>query len=104
VDLKAYDIGNLLLHVKEIEAPQSLTAADITCIQILLDLILASAKLYGGSIMALVHILIDILDSLERGNRLHIDMAPVLPQKIGRVADNPLVIDIDILCPYLDLM
>jgi hypothetical protein len=29
--------------------------------------------------MALVHILVDVLYSLDRGNGLHIDMAPVLP-------------------------
>jgi hypothetical protein len=62
--------------------PQSFTAADITCIQILLDLISASAKLHSGAIMALVHIFVDVLDSLDRSNRLHIDMAPVLPDKI----------------------
>jgi len=65
VNLKAYNIGNLLLHMKEIEAPQSLTATNIACIQILLDLILAPAKLHGSPVMALIDILVDVFDSLD---------------------------------------
>jgi hypothetical protein len=45
-------------------------------------------------IMALIHILVDVLNCLDRGNRLHIDMAPVLPDKIWRMIDHPLVIDL----------
>jgi hypothetical protein len=68
MNLKADNIGNLLLHMEEIETPQSLTAANIACIQILLDLILAPAKLHGSPVMALVYIFIDILDCFDRGN------------------------------------
>jgi hypothetical protein len=45
-------------------------------------------------IMALVHILIDVLDSLDRSNRLHIDMAPIPPDEIWGVADDPLIVDL----------
>jgi len=68
MNLEAHNIGNLLLHMKEIETPQSLTAANIACIQILPDLILAPAKLHGSPVMALVYIFIDIFDSFDRGN------------------------------------
>src|SRR5260221_12431066 len=44
MDLKADNIGNMLLHLKKIEVPQSLTATDVARIQILPNLILASAK------------------------------------------------------------
>jgi len=104
VDLKAYDIGELLLHRKEVEVPHSFTAANIACIQVLLHLILAPAKLHGSAIMPLVHILVDVLDCLDRCNRLHIDMAPILPEKIGRVAHHPLVIDSDIMPSHLELV
>src|SRR6266850_3899137 len=49
-------------------------------------------------IMALVHIFVDVLDSLDRSNRLHIDMAPVLPDKIWGVANHPLIVNL----PALD--
>jgi len=49
--------------------------------------------------MALVHILVDVLDCLDRSNRLHIDMAPVLPDKIWGVTDHPLVVDLP--SPYV---
>jgi hypothetical protein len=65
MDLKAHNIRDLLLHRKEVEAPQSFTATDIACIKVLLHLILALAKLHSGSIMPLVDILVDILDGLD---------------------------------------
>jgi hypothetical protein len=45
MDLKVNHIRDLLLHIKHIESPESLTAADVTCIQILLYLIPTSVKL-----------------------------------------------------------
>jgi hypothetical protein len=82
MDLKANHIRDLLLHIKHIELPESLIATDVACIQVLLYLITTSAKLHGGVVMALIHILVDVLDCLDRSNRLDIDMAPVLPDKI----------------------
>jgi hypothetical protein len=49
--------------------------------------------------MALIHILVNVLDSLDRSNILHIDMAPIPPDEIWGVADNPLVVDL----PFLNL-
>jgi hypothetical protein len=82
VNLKVNNGRVMLLHGKHIQAPMSFTAADIVRIQILLDLISASAKLHGDPIMALVHILVDVLDGLDRCNRLHINVAPILPDQI----------------------
>jgi hypothetical protein len=65
MDLKAQNTGQMILDLKEIKAPVCLTAADIACIQVVLDLIMSSAKLHGGAIMALVDILVDILDSFN---------------------------------------
>ena len=84
----------MLLHIKEIQAPKSLTAAHIACIQILLDLIIAGAKLHSGVVMALVHILVDVLDSLDRCNRLYIDVTAILPDEIPGVADNPSIVNL----------
>jgi hypothetical protein len=44
--------------------------------------------------MALVHIFVNVLNSLDRSNRLHIDMAPILPDEIWRVANHPLIVDL----------
>ena len=68
VNLKANDRGIVLLHVKEIETPMSLTASDIACIQILLGLIIAGVKLHSDAVMALIHILVNVFDCLNRGN------------------------------------
>jgi hypothetical protein len=83
INLKAHNSRNMLLHVKEVEAPYSFIAANIAHIQVKLDLIYASAKLHSGPIMPLVYILIYVLHCLYRGNRLHINVASILPDKIG---------------------
>ena len=44
--------------------------------------------------MALVHIFVNVPDSLDRGKRLHIDMAPILPDEIWRVANHSLIVDL----------
>ena len=62
---------------------------------VLLDLILAGAKLHGGAVMALVHILVDVLDCFDRGNGLNIDVAAVLPDEIPGVADNPAIVNLE---------
>jgi hypothetical protein len=89
---KTQDTGFMILNFKEVKALVCLTAANIACIQVKLDLILGSAKLHGGTIIALVDILVDVLDSLDRGNRLHINMAPILPDKILAVTANPSIV------------
>ena len=72
----------------------SLTTADVACIQILLDFISTGSKLHGGPIMAFVHILVDVLDGLNGGNGLHIDVTAISPDEVLGVADNPLVGDL----------
>jgi hypothetical protein len=89
---KANNGGDMLLHGKHIEAPMSLTAANIAHIQILLDLITACAKLHGDPIMALVHIPVDVPDGLDRCNRLHIDMAPILLDRVLGVTHHPSIV------------
>src|ERR1700679_209979 len=92
MDCKAQDTGLIVLHLKEVKPPVCLTAANVTRIQVMLDLIMGSAKLHGGTVMALVHILVDVLDSFDRGNRLHINVTPVLPDEILAVTDDPSVV------------
>jgi len=65
MNCKAQNTGLMILDFKEVKAPVCLTAANITRIQVVFDLIMSSAKLHGGAIMALVHILVDVLDSLD---------------------------------------
>jgi hypothetical protein len=65
VDLEAQNTELMLLHLKEVKPPAGLTAGDISGIQVLLDLILTGAKLHGGAVVALVHILGDVLDCFD---------------------------------------
>jgi hypothetical protein len=92
MDCKTQHTGLMILDLKEVKAPVCLTAADIARIQVVLDLIMGSAKLHGGAVMALVHILVDALDGFDRGNGLHIDMTPVLPDEILAVTDHPSIV------------
>jgi hypothetical protein len=63
-------------------------------IQILLNLIPTGVKLHGGAIMALVHILIDVLDCFNRGDKLYIIVAAILLNKIREVADHPSIVNL----------
>jgi hypothetical protein len=47
------------------EAPNTLTGRNIASVKILFDFIVASSKLHGDAIMAFVHILENVLDSLD---------------------------------------
>ena len=47
--------------------------------------------------MALVHILVDLLDGLDRSNGLHIDVTAIPPNETPGVTDHPSVLNL--LCP-----
>jgi hypothetical protein len=53
------------MHLVGHDTPEGLTLGDISGIQILFDLVLASAELHRGAIVALVDVLVDVLDSLD---------------------------------------
>ena len=65
MNLKAQNTGIMILDFKKVEAPVGFTAADIARIQVMLDLIMGSAKLHCGAVMALVDILVDVLDCFD---------------------------------------
>ena len=65
MNLKTTNPGLMLLDIKKVETPASFIAANIAHIQVQLDLILGSAKLHNGAVMALVNILVDILDHFD---------------------------------------
>ena len=92
--MKMQDTGLMLLNLKEVETSSCLTAADIACIQVKLNLILGSAKLHSGAIMALIYILEYVPDSLDRGNRLHINVTSILSDEIFAMTDNPSVVNL----------
>jgi len=69
------------MHIKLIYMPATFIARKISCIQIELCFILANAKLHSGAIMAFINIFVDILDSFDESNRLHINMAAIFPQQ-----------------------
>jgi hypothetical protein len=94
MDMKVHNTGVTLMHLKHVDTPKGLAARDISGIQVLLDLIHTGAKLHGGAVMTLVHILEDVLDCFDRGNGLDIDMAAVLPDEIPRVADDPAIVNL----------
>jgi hypothetical protein len=70
------------------------TAANIACIKIKLDLIIAGTKLHGGVVMVLVHILVYVLDGLDEDNGLNIDVTTIVPDEILAMTDNSLVINL----------
>src|SRR6266446_5613380 len=92
MDVKAHNSWLMVMHIKEVEAPACFTATDISGIQIELNFIKTGAKLHGGVIMTLVDIFVYIFDGLNRRNRLHIDVASVLPDEILAVANDPSVV------------
>ena len=65
MDRKVQNTGLMILNLKEIKVSGCLIAANKMRIQIVLDLILSSVKLHSGTIMALVHILVDVLDGFD---------------------------------------
>jgi hypothetical protein len=94
IDLEADDVGESAVHEKVEEAPDTLTGWDIASIKILFDLIIASTELHGDTIMALVDILVDVFDGLDRCNGLEIDMTTILPDEIGTVCDDLAIVDL----------
>jgi hypothetical protein len=64
VDRKAIDRGKLLVHWGLKQVPACLHRTNITCINVLLDLIHRS-YLHSGTVWALVDVLVDVLDSLD---------------------------------------
>ena len=44
-------------------------------------------------VMALVDVFVDVLDSLDRTDTLHVDMAPVLPEQKDAEWNNSAIID-----------
>jgi hypothetical protein len=56
---------NLLVHHELTDVPECFRCRYIACIKVELDLILTFPKLHGGTIMAFVDILVDVLDGLE---------------------------------------
>jgi hypothetical protein len=65
MDLKTDIIGNSTVHEEMKELPNPLTGRNIASIEILFDFFIASSKLHGDALMAFVHILVDVLDSLN---------------------------------------
>jgi len=61
MNCKMQDTRLMILNLKKVKMPVCLTGTDIACIQIDLNLILSSAKGHSGTIMSLVHILVDVL-------------------------------------------
>ena len=94
MDLKTNNIRFLFIHLKVVYLPVSLTGRDIACIKILLDFIRALTKLHGDSVMTLIDILVDILDSLDRSNGLNINVMLVLFDQVFAVANNPTVVNL----------
>jgi hypothetical protein len=85
------------LQLKKVKPPVGLATGDISGIQVLLDFIPTGAKLHGGAIMALVHILVNIFECFDGGDRLYIDVAAILPDKIWGVADHPSIVNLHII-------
>jgi len=77
------------MHPEVAKAPTSLAGRNIAGINIQFHLVLAIAKLHSCTVMPFVHIFVNVLDGLDRGNAFHIDMAAVIPDKPFGVWYNP---------------
>ena len=72
-------------------APSSLHGANIAPTDILLDFIRACIKLDGGTIRALVDILVNIFHRVKTVACLDVDVGFVLPAQIGIVRYDPFI-------------
>jgi hypothetical protein len=94
MDMKADDVGGCTMHGKVEEPPDSLMSRNVAGIQVELDLIVAGAELHSDSIMALVDIFVDVLQGLDGGDDLNVDVATILPYEIPAVGDDPAIVNI----------
>jgi hypothetical protein len=90
--MEADNIGRGNMHDKMEETPEGLAGRNIAGIQVLPNLIITGAKLHGDTIMALVDILVDVLQGLDGGDDLNVDVAAVFPYEIGTVSDDPAIV------------
>ena len=89
------------MHDEIEEAPNALTRRNVVSIEVLSDFIIASAELHSDAIIAFIDIFENLLDGLDRGDGLDVDMAMVLSDEIGRVSDDPTIVDLlspDLMC------
>ena len=95
------------VHVESIYAPSSLGCRDIAAINEINNLaepwqvglsfawsILSDNN--GGSIMALVDVLVQILDRSGRGAALNIDVSAILCHQIKIMRNNPTIVNLEI--------
>ena len=94
VDLKSDSIWRSTVHEEMKETPDAFARRNIASIQILFDLIVASSKLHGDVIMAFVHILENILHSLDCSDTLDVDVATIFPDEIGTISDDPAIVNL----------
>ena len=65
VDLKSDNTWRRTVHQEMEEMPNTFASRNVLSIEVLFDLIIASSKLHDDMIMAFVHILENVLDSLD---------------------------------------
>ena len=94
VDLKTDNVWKLLMHVKPKQSPNSFTCRHIARIQIELDLIQATPKLHCCAIMTLVHILVDVLDCLDREKTLHVDVTAKNPKPEAWIRNHSMIVNL----------
>ena len=82
------------MHEEMKETPDAFASRNIVSIQILFDFVVASSKLHGDVIMAFVHILENILHSLDCSNTLDVDVATILSDEIGTISDDPAIVNL----------
>ena len=65
INLKSDNIGRSTMHAKMEEALNAFAIRNVVSIKVLFDLIVASSKLHCDTIMALVHIFVNVLASFD---------------------------------------
>jgi len=92
--IKTIDSWGNEMHLIGHIAPEGLILSNVAGVQALLDLILTCAKLHGSAVMALVDVLVNVLDGLDRCNPLEIDVATIFSDEIRAVRDYPAIVDL----------
>ena len=103
----------MVMH-RELEySPKTLTCRDIPRISeignlvdvlLLLGILVVSIQAYPGSVMALVHILVEILHCAYSGAHLNINVSIVFCRQPWIVRNNPAIVDWNILISSRDSM
>jgi len=89
------------MHIHLQDAVDSLRSGDVAALEVIVDLALDLVFATGpnetalSTVVALVHVLMEVLDVADGAADFDVDVAVVLEEEGGIVGDHPLVVDLD---------